>query len=185
MRSKHFIRGGATLLILIVLATGCGNSITTPPSTSTSISIPSHTGSPIISMDISHVMQGKFSHLAIYEDGYIIRNEESGLRFPSPEHPPTRNWYTSQLSEEEVTSLIDFFRNSGFMDMNKTYVFAGKPDNGAIVKGDNSVTIAINYADLQKTVSASAYLEYADMPYPLNEIYDRLWSIALETIYVT
>ena len=184
MNRKTLVRGSALLLILIVLTTGCVKPSSL--STSTPILPPSHTGPTIISMNIAHLMQGQFSHLAIYEDGYVIRNEERGLRMPAPENPPTRSWYTGQLEEEELTSLIVFFRNSGFMDMNETYVFAGKPlDNGAIGYSDDDVTIIISYGDLQKTVAASGYLTYADMPSPLNEIYDRLWGVALETSFVT
>ena len=179
MNRKTLVRGGALLLILIVLATGCGNSVTTP------IITPSHTGPSIISMDIEHPMQGQFSHLAIYEDGYVIRNEERGLRFPVKEHPPTRSWYTGQLTKEELTGIIDFFESSRFMELNDHYVFAGKLGNGFTSTGDNFVTIIISYGNLQKTVVASAYLTYADMPSPLNEIYDRLWGVALETSFVT
>jgi hypothetical protein len=147
--------------------------------------LPSPTGSPIISMNIDQPMRGQFSHLTIYDDGYVIRNEESGLRFPVAQHPPRRSWYTGQLNIEELTGIIDFFRSSGFMEMNRTYVFPGEPrDNGVIVQGDTGVTITISYGDLQKTVVASAYLAYADMPSPLNEIYDRLWGVALATSFV-
>jgi hypothetical protein len=187
MKPKSFIIGGASLLLLIILAIGCVNSTTTRSSAPTSVSIPSHAGSPIISMDISHLMGGEFSYLVIYEDGYVIRREETNMRLPLPgeEDLPARSWYSGQLKEDEITSLIDLFRHSGFMDMNQMYVFAGKPtDNGATSYGDNFVTISINYGDLQKSVNASAYLAYADMPYPLNEIYDSLWGIALETSFV-
>ena len=180
MNRKTLVRGGAPLLILIVLATGCGNSVTTP------IITPSHSGSPIISMNIDHPMQGQFSHLAIYEDGYVIRNEERGLRMPVKEHPPTRSWYTGQLKVEEITNLIDFFQSSGFMEMDETHIFVGKPiDNDGMAYGDNNVSITISNTNLQKTVSATAYLTYADMPFPLNDIYTRLWGIALETNFVT
>ena len=183
MNRKTLVRGSALLLILIVLTTGCVK--TSSLSTSTPILPPSHTGPTIISMNIAHLMQGQFSHLAIYEDGYVIRNEERGLRMPAPENPPTRSWYTGQLTEEELAGLIDFFESSGFMEMDDHYVFAGEPDNGGIRMGDNFVTIIISYGDLQKTVKADAYLTYADMPSPLNEIYDRLWGVALETSFVT
>ncbi len=179
MNSRTLVRGSALLLALIVLATGCGSSAITP------IITPSHMGPPIISMDIAHLMQGQFSHLAIYEDGYVIRNEERGLRMPVKEHPPTRGWYTGQLTKEELTGIMDFFESSGFMEMDDHYVFAGEPDNGGKRMGDNFVTIIISYGDLQNTVVASAYLAYADMPSPLNEIYDRLWGVALKMSYVT
>jgi len=136
-------------------------------------------------MNINHLMQGQSSHLAIYEDGYVIRNEEIGLRMPVKEYPPTRSWYTGQLEMDELTGIIDFFQSSRFMELNDHYVFAGEPDNGGIRMGDNFVTIIISYGDLQKTVVASAYLTYADMPSPLNEIYDRLWGVALATSFVT
>ncbi len=183
MNHKTLVGSIALLLILVVLASGCGKSITT----STSVIIPSHAGSPIISMDINHLMRGERSKLAVYEDGYIIRTEEKGLRLPvyQSEHTPTRSWYTIQLEKEELTGLVDFFQNSGFMDMNQMYVFVGEPtDNGGKSFGDNFVTIIISYGDLQKSVNASAYLTYADMPFPLNEIYDRLWDIALEASFI-
>jgi hypothetical protein len=164
------------------------DSIITPSSlpTSTPTLPPSHSGSPIISMDIAHLLGGKSSHLAIYEDGYVIRNEEIGLRFQVTGQPPTRSWYTGQLEIEVLTGIIDFFQSSGFMELNDYYVFAGEPiDGGGKSMGDNFVTIIISYGDLQKTVVASAYLAYADMPSPLNEIYDRLWGVALETSFVT
>jgi hypothetical protein len=205
MNRKTLRRGGALLLILIVLATGCGSSVTTPtptpttptptitppttttpPPTTTPALIPSHTGSPVISMDIAHLMQGQFSHLAIYDDGYVIRNEERGLRMPAPERPPTSSWYAGQLETEELAVIIDFFQSSGFMELNDSYTFAGEPiSGGGKAMGDNFVTISISYGDLQKTVVASFYLAYEDMPSPLNEIYDRLWGVALETSYVT
>ena len=70
--------------------------------------------------------------------------------------------------------------------MNDTYKFAGKPiDNGGMAYGDNFVTIAFIYGDLQKIVSAKVYLTYEDMPLPLNDIYTRLWGIALDTSFIT
>ena len=51
------------------------------------------------------------------------------------------------------------------------------------VISDMSCTISINYGNLQKTVKAFGYLTpdndmtYPDIPYPLNEIYERLRAI--------
>ena len=50
--------------------------------------------------------------------------------------------------------------------------------------GDMDYTASIDYGDLHKTVYASHYLTpdggmtYPDMPYPLNEIYSKLKTIA-------
>jgi hypothetical protein len=130
-------------------------------------------------------MRGEFNFLSIYGDGKIIYIEEKGLRMPSPEHPPTRNWKTGQLQEEELDSLLEFIKNSGFEELEDGYKFPGKPiEGGGFSMGDMNYTVSINYADLHKTVGALGYLTsdqgltYPDMPYPLNDVYQRLKQIA-------
>ena len=141
---------------------------------------------PIISANISHVMRGEFNLLSIYEDGEIIYIEEKGLRMPSPEYPPTRIWRTGQISSEELSSLINFFRDNHFDELNDHYKFPGIPVEGSGTGfGDMDGTISIDYQDLHKTVRAAQYIShddgmtYPDMPYPLNEIYRKLRDIAV------
>lgn len=140
---------------------------------------------PIISANISHVMRGEFNLLSIYEDGEIIYIEEKGLRMPSPEHPPIRIWETGQLQEEELDSLLEFIKNSGFEELEDGYKFPGKPiAGGGFSMGDMNYAVSINYGDLHKTVWALGYLTpdqgltYPDLPYPLNDVYQRLKQIA-------
>jgi hypothetical protein len=151
--------------------------------TSTPVITPTHTGAPIITMDIQHIMQGKADYLSVYVDGYVIFKEDNGLRHPVAGHPPMRSWYTGQLTSGDLSTLIDFIRSSGFAAIPEQNNFATTPA-GQTVGGDNFVTVAVSYGELQKTASAVAYLTYTDMPYPLNEIYTRLWNIAQSTTIV-
>jgi len=142
-------------------------------------------GIPVISENVSHVMRGEFNFLSIYEGGEIIYIEEKGLRMPSPEYPPTRTWNTGQLQEEELDSLLEFIKKSGFEELEDGYKFpgVGSLDTG-LRKGDMHSTTVVNWEDLHKTVGASSYLTtdkgmtYPDMPYPLNELHKVLWQIA-------
>jgi hypothetical protein len=85
-----------------------------------------------------------------------------------------------RLQREELSGLIDFIRSSGFVEMKEGYTFPGEPfGNGGLAFSDMGCTISIEYGDLHKTVSAWGYLTPADMPYPLNEIYQKLKTIAL------
>ena len=143
---------------------------------------------PVISANISHVMSGEFNFLSIYEDGEIIYIEEKGLREPSPEYPPTRTWRTGQLQEEELNSLLEFIKESGFEELEDGYEFPGEPiESGGLTGisyGDMSYSVAVNYGDLHKKVGAGLYpspdkgMTYPDMPYPMNELHKVLWQIA-------
>jgi hypothetical protein len=119
---------------------------------------------PVISANISHVMSGEFNSLSIYGDGEIIYIKEEGLRMRlhSPEYPPTRTWRTGQLQEEELDSLLDFIKKSGFEGLEDRYKFPGEPieSNGlsGFREGDMFYTVAVNYGDLHKKVGASSYL---------------------------
>ena len=153
--------------------------------------IPTPPGSPVIVMDISHIMAGERSNLSIYEDGTVIFIEEQGLRLPSPGHPATRTWKTGHLQEDELRELTLFFVNSHFSELNEYNQFPGSPiEHGGISFGDMSLTISIYHEDLSKTVKAALYrtpdkgLSYPDMPYPLNDIYQRLRGIAVITVEI-
>ena len=183
------------LLALGLLLTGGG--IWLWPSvapTNSNTNIPTPPGSPVIVMDVSHIMAGERSNLSIYEDGTVIFIEEQGLRMPSPGHPATRTWNTGQLGEEELNELLEYIRSSGFDILGSNYSFPGRPIEGGplggITTGDMSLTISIDHEDLSKTVTAAHYLapdeglSYPDMPDPLNDIYQRLMGIAVITVEV-
>jgi len=144
---------------------------------------------PVISANTSYVMKGEFNFLSIYGDGKIIYIKEKGFRpMPSPEYPPVRTWRTGHLREEELDSLLEFIRKSGFAEMEDSYKFPGEPieSNGlsGFRTGDMFCNVAVNYGDLHKKVGASSYLTpdkgmtYPDMPYPMNELHKVLWQIA-------
>jgi len=140
---------------------------------------------PVIVMDIDRIMAGEFSNLYIYEGGSIIYVEEKNLRMPTREYPPTRIWELGKLQEEELNSLLEFVKDSGFEKLGDSYQFPGKPiEGGGFTMGDMGCTIYVDYGDLNKKVRASGYLTpdhgmtYPDMPYPLNEIYQKLKNIA-------
>jgi hypothetical protein len=144
-------------------------------------------GWPIIAMEFDFVMRGEFDKLYLYGDGTVLYVEEKNLRMPTPEYPPTRAWNKGQIQLEELNKLTLLFQTGEFAGLDDYYQFPGEPmepiegtPSGGFTMGDGSFTFSVNYGDLQKTVSALGYLTpdqgmtYPDMPYPLNEIYERL-----------
>lgn len=173
---------GLLVMGLVIVGAGVWLLFTQPPE----IDIPED--SLVIYEKLEYVMRGEFSYLYVYEDGSIIYIEEKGLRVPSPGHPPTRTWKTGKLQPEELNSLLEFVKNSGLERLDEYYQFPGKPiEGGGFTVGDMSFTVSIGYGDLQKTVTAFGYLtpdkglSYPDMPYPLNEIYQKLRDVQNRT----
>ena len=150
--------------------------------------VPAPLGSPAIEMRIGRLMAGASSYLAIYEDGTVINAEESGLRPPGAK--AVRVWKTGTLQKEEFNALIQLFKDKA-NELQDTYRFDGiKNPDGSISSGDLDLTIFIDYEGLNKVVRAGLYMSpesslfyvsYPDMPSPLNEIYERLRAIALQT----
>jgi len=150
--------------------------------------VPVPSGTPAIVMNVGRTMAGALSYLAIYEDGTVINVEESGLRPPGAR--ATRVWKTGTLQKEEFDSLIQLFADNA-NELEETYRFDGiKNPDGSTSSGDLDLTIHIDYQGLNKMVRAGLYMSpesslfyvsYPDMPYPLNEIYERLRAIALQT----
>ena len=115
-------------------------------------------------------------------------SENTSYAYLIPDSPPVRTWRTGQLREEELDSLLDFIKESGFAEMADNYHFPGEPiESGGLSgfrSGDMFYTVAVNYRDLHKKVGASSYLTpdegmtYPDMPYPMNELHKVLWQIA-------
>jgi hypothetical protein len=164
---------GLLALVLLLVPAACKKSIDIPEDPL------------LITADASYLMGGESRVLYIYEDGSIIYIEEKGLRMSTWKHPPTRTWKTGKLSEEELNSLLEFIKNSGFEKLDEYYQFPGEEiEGGGFRMGDMDYTVSINYGDLHNTAGASGYLTpdggmtYPDMPYPLNEIYQKLRQIA-------
>jgi hypothetical protein len=130
----------------------------------------------VISNRLYDIKKGEFRYLSIYQDRSLIAIQMNGLLEPVDQH--VRILKTGKLSEEELNDLIEFFENSGFKVMDKTNGFSGSP--GSEVHYSVSARLGSSY----RYVRASNYFSpdggktYPDMPYPLNEIYGRLKSIA-------
>jgi len=151
-------------------------------------------GPPVVAEELTYTMRGEKDSLSIYADGSVIYIEEKGLRMPIPGHPAVRTWNTGKRSPEELNRLMDYLNNSGFNELDESYLFPGKPVEGSpsgIISGEGSFKFTINSDKIQKTVTAFGYLTpdhdetYPEMPSPLNEIYRRLRIIALSTQEVT
>jgi len=182
MTGKVKLYIGLLVLGLVVILGGIWMLAKSPPK----IDIPG--GNPVIMEERNYLLGGEHSYLYVYEDGSIIYVEEKGLRIRSPQNPPTRTWRTGKLSSKEMESLVAYFENSGLDELDEYYQFPGEPnESGGFRMGDMRFTITIDSDNLNKTVSAYGYLTpdngetYPDMPSPLNEIYQRLRAIAIET----
>lgn len=143
---------------------------------------------PVIVMNAGRLMAGARSYLAIYEDGTVINIEESGLRPPGAK--AIRIWKTGHLQQEELSGLVQLFKDKAD-ELKETYRFPGiKNQDGSTSSGDLDLTIVINYQNFKKVVRAGLYMSpesglfyvsYPDMPSPLNEIYGRLRVISQVT----
>lgn len=132
-------------------------------------------GNPVLIMRILYTMRGERSFLGIYEEGFVVYVEETGMR-------PTMNtikiWKAGRVSGEELDSLFDFLRSTNFMELDKHYSLSTIPHT------DLDLKIIAIYQDISKVVTAQGYSSpdggktIPDMPYPLNEAYKRLKQIA-------
>ena len=184
---------GLLALVLLLVPAACNKSSEAPVTEpelapplaplTPAIDIPE--GPPVITANASYIMRGEFNLLSIYEDGSVMYAEEKGLRDWTEAAHPVRIWKTGQLRGEELSSLLEFFKNSRFEELSEYYQFPGEEiEGGGSKMGDMDYAVSINYGDLHKTARAFGYLTpdggmtYPDMPYPLNEIYQKLKNIA-------
>jgi hypothetical protein len=180
MTGKMKLYIGLLVLGLVVIGGGAWILLQSPPE----IDIPE--GGPVIYEQLDYVMRGEFKYLYIYDDGSIIYVEEKGLRPPGGN--PTRTWKTGRLAQPQLDSLLVYLEDSDLAKLDEYYQFPGEPqEGGGFSMGDMSFTISIKSDNLSKTVTAFGYLTpdngetYPDMPSPLNEIYQRLRIVAIET----
>ena len=196
---------GLILITSLLLSVSCANSTTATPANQATegetaapkslspdpnpkLDIPE--GTPVITMQLDFVMRGLFGKLYLYDDGRVLYIEEKNMRISTQENPPTRVWNTGRIQTEDLNSLIQLFQTDEFAGMDKYYQFSGSPMEpiagapaGGFSMGDGSFTFSFNSGELQKTVTAFGYLTpdkgltYPNMPYPLNEIYERLKKI--------
>jgi hypothetical protein len=173
MTRKMMLLVGSLIVALAVLGTGVGLMVNRSPT----LKIPEAT--PVISVEANWIMGGQKERIFIYEDGSVICVEDTGLRVPSPGHPPKRTWKQGTISEQECDELSNLTTGSDFSKLEPFYVYKGNPSS------DLMLTVQIYDGSLYKVIQADCYLSpdqkltYPDMPYPLNDIYKQLHSIAL------
>ena len=137
---------------------------------------PTHAGASVISMYFENDQsQPRTVELNIYSDGDVILQEVIAPSFSDPNQIEKVIWYTGKLKNDVLDGLKTFVRNSGFATLSQTINYT--PSQGAVL-GDYLLIITTHYTDLNNHVYAGGYLNMNDMPYPLNSLYQRLWSLA-------
>ncbi len=136
----------------------------------------------VISERLYDINKGEFRYLSIYQDGSLIAIQMEGLHEPVSQH--ARIEKTGKLDKEELSSLIEFFEVSGFKELNKNNESPRLPDeDGDVTVSDMHYSVSARLGSSYRYVMANNYLSpdggktYPDMPYPLNEIYERLKNI--------
>jgi hypothetical protein len=76
-------------------------------------------------MEVVYPLGGEQSYLTISEDGTVVYIQEKGLRPPGAK--PIRIRREGQVTKEEVSNLIEFFKESRFDELSESYQFPGKP----------------------------------------------------------
>ena len=140
---------------------------------------------PVISMNLSWVMRGRNNVLSIYEDGTLTYIKEWDLRPPRLGNPLKRTWRIGKITMEDVTNLLGFLDSVGFNDLEE-YTQAPDPDAKSGVTSDLYATISAHNGDIDNSVTAFGFFTpeienpYKKLPYPLDEIYTKLTTIAEE-----
>jgi hypothetical protein len=130
---------------------------------------------PVIAMENLYTMAGERNTLFIYEDGTVICLEETGLR---PTMNKTRTWKKGHIDEQELNTIMLFIQDIRFAELEESYY------QSAIPQSDLQHIISVKYQDIDKTVVVNGYFSpdsskpYPKLPYPLDEIYNKLMDIA-------
>ncbi len=98
------------MLLVITLYPGCQsspeNSTGPSPSNQPATPVPVTEGT-LMEMHTKTTMAGMARHLTISADGSIVYIDERGLRHPTQENPPTRTTRAGQLTEAELSNLLE------------------------------------------------------------------------------
>lgn len=165
------------VLGVVVIGVGVGLLVTrpagfTPPD-----------GQPVIYTDELYTMQGIDNALYLYEDGTVLYITETGLRFPTADHPAVRTWFKATLSPAEITDLLGYFREIDFNNLTIAPLWNGTGEHPTPFS-DLMYTVSVSGGDLQQTLTISEYFpptrtdQSAIMPSPMDEVYTRLAAIA-------
>jgi hypothetical protein len=139
--------------------------------------LPTHSGTPVITMVIYTIMGEETDYFSIYGDGFIIFQKDFSSRLPPASEKMTRTWYTGQILGGDLSSLEDFIQTSDFATQPDMIKYATVSPGHSVASG-TVVTITANFGGLQKTVSAAGFFDLNDMPSPLNKIYSWLSGLA-------
>ena len=140
-------------------------------------------GQPVIYTRELYTMQGIENSLYVYEDGTVLYVTETGLRFPSADHPAVRTWYRADLTTAELTGLLDYFREINFDTLRIPPFWDGTGDP-RVPMSDLMYTVAVSSGNVQRELTVSEYFpptrtdQTAIMPAPMDAVYNRLAAIA-------
>ena len=140
---------------------------------------------PVINMDLQWMMSGFKNVVTMYETGTVIYVKQWGLRHPNPDNPAVRVWKYGEIDTVDMENLLGFLDSVDFKNLEKYY----KPLDPSTQSGVSSDLYAVIYArynDIDKKVITEGYFTpeidnpYKKLPYPLDEIYTKLITIAEE-----
>jgi len=140
-------------------------------------------GQPVVYARELYMMQGIENSLYIYGDGAVVYITETGLRFPSADHPAVRTWYRGDLTPAELAGLLDYFREIDFDTLRIPPFWDGTGDP-RVPMSDLMYTVSVTSSDVQRKLTVSEYFpptrtdQTAIMPAPMDSVYNRLASIA-------
>ena len=140
---------------------------------------------PVIVMDLFWMMSGIHDVLSIYKDGTTIYIKQWGLRRANPDNPAIRVWRVGKITTKTVENLFDYLDSVGLNDLEK-YPEPLDPNTQSGVSSDLLATLSANNGDIDNKVIAEGYFTpesdnpYQKLPYPIDEIYTKLITIAEE-----
>jgi hypothetical protein len=144
-------------------------------------------GTPIVLEKLDYVMRGRSDRIYVYEDGSIVYTQDTNMRMPTAENPPTRIWSTGKLTQAQLGQILALLQSVDFATLESYYQYPPKDTSPPFVHGDMSMTVFVDYSQMSKTVTAFGYLTpdqgatYPDMPHPLDELYVKFRDAALST----
>jgi hypothetical protein len=141
--------------------------------------------SPIILSNALYDFGGKSLTTYIYENGNVIYTEEINLRLQiPPDSQPTRIWKTGNIQDKDLAGVLQLFETTEFNELPEYNDFPGQQqEDGSPGFGDMYYTVTIYSGNSSKTIHADRYISYDNektypgMPYPLNEIYEKIKQI--------
>ncbi|MBN2239716.1 MAG: hypothetical protein JW712_08075 [Dehalococcoidales bacterium] len=175
MDNKIWIYAG--LIVIVVALVGVGAWLVSNPSDP--VTIPDT--DPVIVMDISNIAGGEQSQLSIYEDGTVIRWEDTGLNGAAV----TRTWRTGKISVSDVEYLFDYMDAVGFDELEPYLLPETMTEQGGSYDiTDEYLKLSADGDTFDNEVTVYGYFSsggdpYGDLPHPVDGIYEELNSVVI------